>query len=76
MMPYVFDKFEEIGYVGNLVAVANGEKGCHQGPPFADGLLFEAMRGACDFLAYEYDAELDARLDRLVSITKAASDAI
>ena len=76
MLPYVFDKFEEIGYTKNLISVAEGKRDCHKGPPFADGLLFEAMRGASDFLADEYDAELDARLDCLVALTKAASNAI
>ena len=76
MLPYVFDKFEEIGYVENFTRVAEGRKNCHQGPPFSDGLLFEGIRGACDFLADEYDAELDARIDRLSEIIKAASDAV
>ncbi|MBQ8387993.1 MAG: glycoside hydrolase family 127 protein [Clostridia bacterium] len=75
MLPYVLDKFEEIGYAENLISVAEGRRGCHNGPPFADGLLFEAMRGASDLLADEYDAELDGRLDRLVALTRAASDA-
>ena len=75
MMPYVFDKFEEIGYVENLRAVAEGKKNCHQGPPFADGLLFESIRGACDFLSDEYDAELDALIDNLAEIIRSASDA-
>lgn len=76
MLPYVFEKFAEIGYLDNFSAVAEGKRGCHCGPPFADGLVFEAMRGAADFLADEYDPELEKMLDRLVSLTKAASDAI
>ena len=76
MLPYVIDKFYETGYIENFISVAKGLRDCHQGPPFADGLVFEALRGASDFLADEYDAELDKKLDELISLIKAASDAI
>lgn len=76
MLPYVIDKFYETGYIENFISVAKGLRDCHQGPPFADGLVFEAFRGASDFLADEYDSELDRKLDELVSLIKAASDAI
>ena len=76
MLPYVFDKFDEIGYPINFELVAQGKKEGHRGPPFADGLLLESIRGACDFLNIAYDADLDARIDRLAASIKAASDAI
>jgi len=74
-LPYVLDKFEEIGYVDNFRIVAGLKEGEFKGPPFSDGLLLETMRGASDLLAAEYDAALDARLDALIEIIAAASDA-
>ena len=59
MLPHVLDKFEEIGYMENFAALARKDLGNHQGPPFADGLLLETIRGASDFLAAEYDEALD-----------------
>lgn len=69
-MPYIFKKMEERGYVKNFLAVALGESGKrpYQHYPFHDGLLYEAMRGASDFLADEYDVILDSYLDRLIDI--------
>ena len=75
-VPHVFAKMEESGYVQNLVLAAQKQTEGHRGNPFSDGLLFESMRGACDFLASDYDPELDLMLDRLVALTKEASDAI
>jgi len=74
-LPYVLDKFEEIGYVDNFRIVAGLKEGESKGPSFSDGLLLETMRGASDLLAAEYDAALDARLDALIEIIAAASDA-
>ncbi len=74
-LPYVLDKFEEIGYADNFRIVAGLKEGEHKGPPFSDGLLLETVRGASDLLASRYDADLDARLDALIAIIAAASDA-
>ena len=60
----------------NFDSVAKGLRGCHIGPPFADGLVLETLRGASDMLADEYDAELDATLEGMIQKIKAASDAI
>jgi len=74
-LPYVLKKFEEIGYVNNFRIVAGMMEGAFAGPPFADGLLLETIRGASDLLAAEYDAALDEALDGLISVIAAASDA-
>ncbi len=73
-MPYIFNKMEEHGYVKNFLAVAAGESGKRDYPlaPYFDGLLYEAMRGASDFLASEYDVILDSYLDRLIGIIEKA----
>lgn len=75
MMPYVFDKLIEVGYLANFASVAAGDGAPHRGPHFSDGLLLESIRGACDFLSAEYDSELDARLDSIISVIASASDA-
>ncbi len=68
----VFDKFERIGAFDNFDRVAQGLTGGHIGAPFFDGLIFETMRAAADFLAADYDAQLDARLDGYVARIAAA----
>ena len=69
-MPYIFTRMEGRGYVKNFLAVAAGETGKrpYQHYPYHDGLLYEAMRGASDLLAAEYDVMLDSYLDRLIKI--------
>ena len=74
MIPYVFDKFEEVGYVENFASVASGDGKKHKGPPFSDGLLYEAMRGAYDFLAVFPDEALERRLDGYVKLISAAGE--
>ena len=75
MLPYVLDRLEGDGYAENFAAAAsgpaNGRK--HRGPPFSDGLFWETLRGACDFLAQKPDAELEARIDRYIALFSAAS---
>ncbi|MBR3893929.1 MAG: glycoside hydrolase family 127 protein [Clostridia bacterium] len=75
-MPYVFDKLEEKRYFSGFVKVRDGIFGDFDRVPFCDGLVFESMRGACDFLAQEYDADLDKRLDGYVELVQAAQDAV
>ncbi|MBQ8510813.1 MAG: glycoside hydrolase family 127 protein [Clostridia bacterium] len=74
-LPYIFDKFEEIGYFNGFHQVRDGITGQHPHHPFADGLIYETMRGACDFLAVHYDDALDARLDKYITWIKEAQDA-
>src|SRR5258708_40260863 len=53
----VFDKFERDGAFANFDRVAQGLSGGHRGSPWFDGLIYETLRAASDFLAAEYDAE-------------------
>lgn len=73
MLPYTFDKFEEIKYIQNFISAANQDGEKHIGPSFSDGLVMESMRGTFDFLGAEYDPALDARMDRLVDIICSAA---
>ena len=58
MIPYCFEKFRETGYIKNFESVAKKDGEAHIGPPFSDGLLFETMTGACDFLAAKKDKKI------------------
>jgi DUF1680 family protein len=68
----VFEKFEHSGAFANFDRVAGGLQGGHSGAPWFDGLIYESMRAASDFLAAEYDAALDARLDGYIARIAAA----
>jgi len=62
----VFDKFEIDGAFANFDRIAQGQIGDHRGSPWFDGLIYETIRAASDFLAARYDAKLDARLDAYI----------
>ena len=62
----VFDKFEIDGAFANFDRIAQGQIGDHRGSPWFDGLIYETIRAASDFLAARYDAQLDARLDAYI----------
>ncbi len=77
----VFTKFE--GYSGtvsngntfnNFDRVAQGLSGGHVGDPWWDGLVYETIRAAGDFLRKTPDAALEARVDGYINRIKAASD--
>lgn len=67
-LPDVLNKLERDGALRNYEAVRDGVKAKHGGPPWEDGLLFETVRAASDFLALSPDPEIDARLDRIISL--------
>jgi DUF1680 family protein len=71
-LPDVLAKLEKDGAIRNFEAVRDGVKQKHGGPPWEDGLLYETMRAASDFLAVAPDPELDARLDRIIALVAAA----
>jgi DUF1680 family protein len=71
----VFDKFERDGAFSNFDRVAQGLTGGHCGSPWFDGLIFETMRAVSDFLAAEYSAVLDMRMDGYIERVTAAQDA-
>jgi len=68
----VFDKFERDGAFANFDRVAQRLSGGHCGKPWFDGLIYETIRGASDFLAANYDPKLDARLDSYIDRIAAA----
>lgn len=73
----VFDKFEgrhrhddgKSDWFANFDRVAAGRQGdgSHVGPHFANGLVYEAIRGASDYLLQKPDPALEARLDGYVA---------
>ena len=70
-----FKKFENDrgGAINNFDRVASGVLGNHAGPPWYDGLIYEMIRGAADFLHHKPDPELEGRLDGYIKrIEKAA----
>lgn len=68
----VFDKFERDGAFANFDRVAQGLRGGHKGFPWFDGLIYETIRAAADFLAAGDDPQLDARLDGYIARIGAA----
>ena len=71
-LPDVLDKLEQDGALRNFEAVRDGVAAKHGGPPWEDGLLYETIRAAADFLALGPDPALDARLDRIIALVAAA----
>ena len=64
-IPDCFDKFENDrgGALNNFDRVRDGKTGGHAGPPWYDGLIYETITGAADFLAAHPDAALEQRID-------------
>lgn len=71
-LPDVLAKLEKDGAFRNFEAVRDGVKAKHGGPPWEDGLLYETIRAASDFLALAPDPKLDAQLDRIIGLIAAA----
>lgn len=71
-----FDKFENDrgGALNNFDRVRDGKLDGHAGPPWYDGLIYEMIRGAADFLAAHPDPELERRLDGYIARIAAAQD--
>ncbi|MBZ5515251.1 MAG: glycoside hydrolase family 127 protein [Acidobacteriia bacterium] len=70
-----FQKFENDrgGALNNFDKVRDGLRGGHAGPPWYDGLIYEMIRGASDFLATQPDPELDRQLDGYIARIAAAA---
>ncbi|BCM94173.1 non-reducing end beta-L-arabinofuranosidase [Abditibacteriota bacterium] len=69
-----FDKFEGSGAFENFDRVAAKQTGGHKGDPWWDGLVYETITGAADFLAAHPNSELQKRLEGYVArITAAAA---
>jgi len=69
----VLDKFEKDGAFRNFDRVAGIAEGGHDGPPWYDGLVYETIRGASDFLISNPDRALEARLDGYIQRIAAAA---
>jgi DUF1680 family protein len=74
-IPDCFTKFENDrgGAINNFDRVREGKTGGHAGPPWYDGLIYEMIRGAADFLAAHRDAKLESRIDGYIARIAAAA---
>jgi DUF1680 family protein len=73
-LPDTFDKLIGDGALENFEKVINNS-GSHKICPWHDGLLYETIRGAADYLSRERDEALEARIDGVVSVIKEAQKA-
>ena len=70
----VLENLEKAGTVDNFArAGVPGQKDKAQTLPWNDGLLFESIRGAADFLRAQPNEEIEARIDRYVDVVYEAS---
>jgi len=72
-IPDALGKFEKDGALTNFDKVRDGLSGGHGGPPWYDGLTYEMIRGAADFLVAQPDPKLEARLDGYIERIAAAA---
>ena len=72
-IPDCFAKFEKDGALANFDKIREGKAGEHGGPPWYDGLIYEMIRGAADFLAAKPDPKLEASLDGYIERIAAAA---
>jgi DUF1680 family protein len=68
-----FDKFEKDGALDNFDRIRDGKGGDHRCLPWFDGLVYEMIRAAADFLAAHPDPKLEARLDGYIERIAAAA---
>jgi len=73
-IPDCFDKFDRDrgGALNNFDRVRDGQLDGHAGPPWYDGLVYEMIRGAADFLATQPDPVMEKRLDGYIARIAAA----
>ncbi len=73
-IPDCFTKFESDrgGAFHNFDRVRDGKSDGHAGPPWYDGLVYEMIRGADDFLAARPDPVLETRIDGYIARIAAA----
>jgi len=70
-----FGKFEADrgGALNNFDRVRDGKLGGHAGDPWMDGLIYEMIRAASDFMRSHSDPELDKQLDDYIARIAAAA---
>ena len=73
-IPDCFAKFENDrgGALNNFDRVRDGKSDGHAGPPWYDGLIYEMIRGAADFLVARPDPALEKQIDGYVARIAAA----
>lgn len=69
-----FDKFQHDGAFKNFDLVRDGKGGRHGGPQWYDGLVYEMITGASDFLLEHPDAALQQRIEGYIGRIAAAAD--
>lgn len=72
-IPDCLAKFEKDGALTNFDRIRDGVGGEHGGPPWYDGLIYEMIRGAADFLSAQRDPALELRLDGYIDRIAAAA---
>lgn len=72
-IPDCFAKFDKVGAFTNYDRVRDGLTGKHGGPPWYDGLIYEMIRAAADYLAAKPDPALEAQLDGYIERIAAAA---
>ena len=73
-LPDTFNKLERDGAVENFKKVIEGS-GRHKICPWHDGLLYETIRGASDYLAQKRDEIIESRIDGYINIIAQAQEA-
>jgi DUF1680 family protein len=75
-IPDSFTKFENDrgGAINNFDLVRDGKTGRHAGPEWFDGLIYEMIRAAADFLAARRDPALEERIDGYIRRILAAQE--
>src|SRR5262249_47931914 len=69
-----FDKFEKDGALTNFDNVRDARVGvAHGGPQWYDGLVYETLTGAADFLAEHPNPQLQQRIDGYIDRIAAAA---
>lgn len=72
-LPDTLNKFEKDGTLDNFRDVIDGKQNTHRACPWHDGLLFETIRGAADYLARgEVDERLTERIDAYIELVAQA----
>jgi len=75
-LPDSFDKFEKDGTLQNFQDVIDHRHGTHRARPWHDGLLFETIRGAADYLLRgECSQALENRIDGYIDLIARAQEA-
>ncbi|MCA9838895.1 MAG: glycoside hydrolase family 127 protein [Trueperaceae bacterium] len=70
-----FDKFEKVGAFANFDKVAHRQAAEHIGDPWWDGLVYEMITAAADFLAFRPNFALEKRVDSYIERIAAAAAA-